>query len=363
MQDHCYTDTVSYAWIDPRGRVHKLGGSGHHQTWARRYIARTPALQKRYPEVSLIDDVGADDGGHGTYALVSEGWIRVVNARAIEIIKPTRQAWRAYIDIVLACLVDDIEGRWLFKDLLEYRVYVHDAASGSTSHPGIELLLKRYAPALEGEFYERLLEVSERRELRRELELERARRREPNPARVAARYAGSSLYHTTSWKGLEAILRQGKVQSQADYVSFSEKPLWGGDIQASDVVLSLSPSKLRSQLMKVEYNERWAERYPMHASYVAGEGWAEQFQYSEDCIDEDGWEDDDCMEQEYNEAMVQSFLWKRDEQEWLSKNEGQAVRVGPSDVKGVVVSSGADETLAREILDAAGYVDVPVRRR
>jgi ribulose bisphosphate carboxylase small subunit len=84
-------------------------------------------------------------------------------------------------------------------------------------------------------------------------------------------------------------------------------------------------------VIQVKYTERWAEEYSEQAAYIAGEGWIEQFEYSEDVMEEDEegemWENEDLMAAEYAEAQMEAFLYKRDEQEWISAEQGAEVPV------------------------------------
>jgi hypothetical protein len=154
---------------------------------------------------------------------------------------------------------------------------------------------------------------------------------------AAVTAATDELYHTTSLKGLAAILkgRTFKPAGLDGFVSFSERPLFG-DISGNDAVLVLDRTKLRSRVMPVEYTEPWYERYPEHAAYVAGEGWREQYQEPEDCYDDEGWADEECVERAYRDAELDAFLDKRGEREWVGRAGGD-LRLPADAFKRVVV--------------------------
>ena len=146
--------------------------------------------------------------------------------------------------------------------------------------------------------------------------------------RIARRVASppESLYHTTSWGGLQDIQETGliKPKDYEGFVSFSANPVDLYDISGGDYRIEV---KMPEGVMPVEYDWAWAEKYPEHARYVAGEGWEEQFFYSEDTIDEEGWEDEELMEQEWNEAMMDAFFDKSSEEEWISVKPGEDIPV------------------------------------
>ena len=154
--------------------------------------------------------------------------------------------------------------------------------------------------------------------------------------------AGRELYHTTTFRAAQQILRSGALKPggiDKPFVSFSERPIKAGDISGNDVVLVFSLPELASQVMKVEYTERWYDRYPEHAAYIAGEGWRDQYQPPDylfeppDDLDPEEalwWEpDEDDLAQEERYAELQSFLAKRDEREYISKHEHMPVKFPP----------------------------------
>lgn len=166
------------------------------------------------------------------------------------------------------------------------------------------------------------------------------------------------LFHTTSWGNLNRVLQSGKLKSSSPYISLSEKPLFGGDIRHDDVALVLDRAALGSKVIPVKYTEKWAENHPDHASYIAGEGWQEQFIYPDECMDEDGFDDQECMEQAWVEGMVDSFLWKKEEDEWITGREGTVLEVLHG-LQGLLVPSRQGENKAKAALANAG-MNLPV---
>jgi len=139
----------------------------------------------------------------------------------------------------------------------------------------------------------------------------------------------NTLFHTTSYEAIDKILESNTlIPGNGGFVSFSEKPIIGGDIQGNDVVIEV---KTPPQVMKVEYNKQWFNKYPEIAAYIAGEGWQEQFEYSEDSMteDEEGefWPDEDLEYEEYMEAMYQAFVAKKSEEEWVSIEENEDIPI------------------------------------
>jgi len=153
----------------------------------------------------------------------------------------------------------------------------------------------------------------------------------------------NSLFHTTAWGALPDIIKSKalKPKSYDDFVSFSPEPFFG-DISANDVVLEVSPL---SNMMKVEYDEDWYNEHPEHASYIAGEGWKDQYFAPEECMDDDGWVDDECEEEAFREAELDSFLFKSSENEWISIKEGENV---PIEIKTIWVTKEEDREKAQK---------------
>lgn len=127
------------------------------------------------------------------------------------------------------------------------------------------------------------------------------------------------LYHTTSFDAAEAIKESGVIQPKNydSFVSFAEDP-FTGDISANDVTLKVEVDP--ASVEKVEYTKRWYKKHPEQASYIAGEGWIEQFEYPDT-------DDEDEQEEAFSQAQLESFLWKANEKEWISKTPGEPVAV------------------------------------
>ena len=149
------------------------------------------------------------------------------------------------------------------------------------------------------------------------------------------------LYHTTSYGGAISILKSGEVQPKnyEGFVSFSE-PLSDriGDIEANNVTIVFKKSSIESQIEKVIYDPEWFYNHRDQAAYIAGEGWQEQWTPPEDCYDyEEDWEDEECYEEAYAEAEYNSFEYKEDEKEWVSRVEGTPVSFSIEDVLRIFV--------------------------
>ena len=169
------------------------------------------------------------------------------------------------------------------------------------------------------------------------------------------------LHHTTSLAGLEGILRNKRLEGKP-FVSMSEQCLFGGDISHADICLGISKTNLQSQMVKVEYDEEWFQKFPEQGAYIAGEGWAEQWHY-EPSNPHDEWGDDEEYENQYQAAQFNSFYYKSNEQEWVSLQEGQPVMFQPGDVKFIVVGNSAIYNQARQIARSLpGYSHVETKR-
>jgi hypothetical protein len=127
------------------------------------------------------------------------------------------------------------------------------------------------------------------------------------------------LYRTTSFEVAEAVKESGFIQPKNydSFVSFAEDP-FTGDISANDVTLKVEVDP--ASVEKVEYTKKWYKRHPEQASYIAGEGWSAQFEYPDT-------DDEDEEEEAYREAELESFLWKANEKEWISKTPGEPIAV------------------------------------
>jgi len=143
-----------------------------------------------------------------------------------------------------------------------------------------------------------------------------------------------TLYHTTSREGFESIKADGVLKPKDDegFVSFSAEPVKGGDIEGDDVVFEV---EMPEGVMKVEYTEEWFEKYPEHAAYIAGEGWEQQFEYSNATIDEFGFTIEEEEEAEFDDALLDAFLVKGTEEEWISIEPGKEIPIEMVDVEKV----------------------------
>ena len=171
---------------------------------------------------------------------------------------------------------------------------------------------------------------------------------------------GSELYHTTSYAALEEILRTGRIEPKSGeaYVSFSERPHLS-DISADDVVIALDARKLRDQVEKVEYTEEWFDRNREKASYIAGEGWIEQFNLDDyvdpEDIDPDTGEIDTEKEEEaYREGELEAFLTKSEEREWISRSEGEPVKLDERAIRRILVVNDADVSDVQRRVEQSG---------
>lgn len=98
MSAACNPSGISYAWIDPRGKVHETP-SGHEE-WAFRFIRSGPNRDR--------DEGLHDVAGSYTDELMSRGWIRVSNFTAFQVWDegtPSTAAWKAAADVVRDCAI------------------------------------------------------------------------------------------------------------------------------------------------------------------------------------------------------------------------------------------------------------------
>lgn len=137
------------------------------------------------------------------------------------------------------------------------------------------------------------------------------------------------LYHTTSKANALEIINTGviKPKNNESFVSFSKKP-FKGDISHNEVTLKINYADVASQVMPVEYTQSWYYKHPEQSSYIAGEGWKEQFVVPDMCYDDEyGEEDPECVDRFWEQAELDSFLAKDNEEEVISKNIGEPVQI------------------------------------
>lgn len=173
------------------------------------------------------------------------------------------------------------------------------------------------------------------------------------------------LFHTTDFKSFANILKKQHLRPSDDgFISFSEKP-FVGDISGNDISIAFDFSSIKDKVEKVEYTKEWADKNPEKVSYIAGEGWVEQFNV-EEWINPSQWDEE---EQEYYEeegeiprwaedeaylaAETESFLFKENEMEWVSK-EKQPIHFGKKDIKGYVLFN---KGLKKEVERVLNYLN------
>lgn len=163
------------------------------------------------------------------------------------------------------------------------------------------------------------------------------------------------LYHATSLAALDDILQNGVFRSNL-FVSFSEEPLFGGDISSSEVVVVVPRSALGPQIIPVQYTENWYMAHPEQAAYIAGKGWQEQHIYEPDMSqnDEDWEPDPDDEEASYRDAELSAFMVKSDEREWISREEGIPITLPVQSLQLIVNNQSAMNLIQQK------YPDVPV---
>lgn len=142
--DACNPISVSYAWVDPHGKVHPT--TQGHEEWALRFVQRFPDLKRE-----------ADQEGDAGSVLLFRGWIRVANFTAIQswdANTPTDAAWRAVVELVRDCAI-----RTRDLDPYEPIVYVEymDISSRADVYSVAEFI-DRFGGRRESEsFFERLM--------------------------------------------------------------------------------------------------------------------------------------------------------------------------------------------------------------
>ena len=143
------------------------------------------------------------------------------------------------------------------------------------------------------------------------------------------------VYHTTSRANAAEIMRTGEVRPKnfESFVSFSKKP-FRGDISHNEVTLKIPYADVVSQVDPVEYSQAWYYGHPDQSSYIAGEGWKEQFVMPDDCYDEEGYEDYECTDFYWEQAELDAFLAKSNEEEVISKTAGEPVHIKHAEIIG-----------------------------
>lgn len=135
----CNPNGISYAWIDPHGKVHETAHG--HEEWAMRFVAAFPDMRRE-----------AEQGGEAGAVLMARGWIRFANFTAMQIWDegtPTDQAWRAAIDLVRDCAI-----RTRDLDPFEPVVYVEAAsARGRTELYSVADFIERFGGRRDSEAF------------------------------------------------------------------------------------------------------------------------------------------------------------------------------------------------------------------
>ena len=153
------------------------------------------------------------------------------------------------------------------------------------------------------------------------------------------------LYHTTSRRSLQYILRSEEITPRPDgYVSFGESPfskaaLWGtsehGPLKGSACIQVSVPDGVE----KVEYTVEWFINHLPQAQYIEDEGFIEDedLELDLDYILENFIEQDESGSLSIKEGTslyygYESFFEKSNEEEWISMERGQPVLVEIIDV-------------------------------
>lgn len=166
------------------------------------------------------------------------------------------------------------------------------------------------------------------------------------------------LWHTTSYGGLQDILKSLQVEPRTseDYVSFSDQPLFHGDIRHKQVALGFVPQAMSGQLEPVEYSEDWYDEHRAQARYIAGEGWREQYTEPEWLWEPpDGWDEErdgqwepeeEDVEAAEREAELDAFQAHENEHESISREPGEAVKFQPRELVKILVY---DQRMVRDV--------------
>jgi len=143
----CDPHGISYAWIDPHGKVHETVHG--HEEWAWRFIAA-------FPDMLLEAERGVPPRLAGA-VLLRRGWIRVANFTNMSVWQertPSAAAWKAMVDLVVKCSM-----RHRDIDPFEPLIYVEETGSGGQAEVySIADFLEKFAGKRESElFFESLM--------------------------------------------------------------------------------------------------------------------------------------------------------------------------------------------------------------
>ena len=136
----CNPSGISYAWIDPHGKVHKTR-RGHEQ-WATEFIHGVPSLLEEYQKLDA----------HGTpgQVLSKNGWIRFANFTGMTVWaedEPSAQAWASAAKLVVKCTLSHRD-----IDPFEPLIWVgEDARQGRAEVYSIDEFLKKWGSRRESE--------------------------------------------------------------------------------------------------------------------------------------------------------------------------------------------------------------------
>lgn len=145
----CSPTATSYAWIDPKGGVHK--GIGDHFVWAAKYLGMKPPT-------AAVQAIAAKHSGieHPDAWLCLEimGWLRVSNFHALEYwdeAKVSPATWQAYLGLLTSCA-------YKVSDPELSKVYAVEVRTEQTKDlPVAEILKKHGDRATATAFYDAFL--------------------------------------------------------------------------------------------------------------------------------------------------------------------------------------------------------------
>lgn len=98
--DPCFEGSLSYAWIDPHGQIHRMS---NHERWANEYIQRH--FPDRYDEE--VDELREHTNWPASRFLMLEGWVRAANAFVFQVYTATsipERLWHVVVDQVIGCM-------------------------------------------------------------------------------------------------------------------------------------------------------------------------------------------------------------------------------------------------------------------